>query len=397
MTAPAGVIGAVPRARGSAGQPEIDPETHALLARAAADAGACGVTRLADVTRLDNLGVHVFQAVRPLGRTVAVHQGKGLTAPEAMIGALMEAVECDLAERFAGASLESPFADLPPSERPGTLADFAARRDQPPGNDETLSWVAARRIIDGLRLWIPFDVVSLDLGRASHPRLGRSSVGLAARYDPEGAVLKGLQEVIERDAEQAWMAESAARRTHDRLELGSIPFPWFRDLRDRIRRAGQSLAVYQLTAAAPVPVFLAELFEPGAEGCLRRRAFGLACRVLPEDALRASLTEAAQARLTAISGARDDILYPEASISDGLGIGLPPPAHIKPRPWARVLADGAPPCPTSLDLALALAKVGYPDAAAADLSRTPGGVIVVKVVAPGLGAFARTRRTSACP
>jgi ribosomal protein S12 methylthiotransferase accessory factor len=395
----AGVIGAPIAGRAPRGRGEADPATAAILARAVTDARACGVTRLADVTRLDALGVHVFQAVRPLGKTVAVHQGKGLAAPEAMIGALMEAVECDHAERFEGETLLSAFAALPKRERPETLGDFAADRAHPPGEDEPLRWVESRRIVDGRRLWIPFEGVSLDLGRPGHLRLERSSVGLAARYDFEGAVLKGLQEVIERDAEQAWMALPIEHRTCDRLEAGTVPYPWFRDLRARIAQAGLKLAVYQLPAAVVVPVILTELFEPGAAGCLRRRAFGLACRATPEGALMASLTEAAQARLTAISGVRDDILYepaprPEA---DGFGVGLPPPAQIMPRPWGQVEAcAAASPGATSADLARALARSGFPDAAVTNLSSAASGAIVVKVTAPGLGAFRRTRRPGRC-
>jgi ribosomal protein S12 methylthiotransferase accessory factor len=392
---PGGVIGVALSPINKADRRQASGETARILSRAVADAQACGVTRLADVTGLDNLGVPVFQAVRPLGRTVTVHQGKALTPRDAMIGALMEAVECDHAETFAGETWLSAFADLPPAERSPVLSDFAATRDDPPRDDEAIAWVRARRILDGRPLWAPFDVISLDLGRPAHPRLGRSSVGLAARHDLEGAMLKGLQEVIERDSEQAWMALPSAQRTRDRLESGAIPYAWFRDLRARIGRAGLSLAIYQLDALARVPVLLTELTEPGAPGCLRRRAYGLACRAEPEDALRASLTEAAQARLTAISGARDDILYEEEppGALDGFGLGLPPPAHIRPRSWAEVearIADQK--YGSSAELAQALARAGYPDSAVIDLSRAPGGAVVVKVIVPGLGAFGRTRR-----
>jgi ribosomal protein S12 methylthiotransferase accessory factor len=38
-----------------------------------------GITRLADVTGLDDLGVPVVMAVRPLAATLSVAQGKGAT------------------------------------------------------------------------------------------------------------------------------------------------------------------------------------------------------------------------------------------------------------------------------------------------------------------------------
>ena len=59
-----------------------------------------GITRLADVTGLDRIGVPVFQAIRPLSRSVSVSQGKGLSPDAARASALMEAVETWHAERI---------------------------------------------------------------------------------------------------------------------------------------------------------------------------------------------------------------------------------------------------------------------------------------------------------
>ena len=64
-----------------------------------------GVTRLADVTRLDRLGLPVWQAVRPMSRAVSVHQGKGATDADAKVGALLEGVESHAAETFEAAAL----------------------------------------------------------------------------------------------------------------------------------------------------------------------------------------------------------------------------------------------------------------------------------------------------
>src|SRR3546814_15588111 len=62
-----------------------------FLKTALAAAELCGVTRLADITRLDRLGLPVWQAVRPAGRALSVHQGKGASPLAARIGALCEA------------------------------------------------------------------------------------------------------------------------------------------------------------------------------------------------------------------------------------------------------------------------------------------------------------------
>jgi ribosomal protein S12 methylthiotransferase accessory factor len=396
-----GVIGTstllAPHLRAS--RPLPDSGSPTALARAVGAAAACGVTRLADVTGLDNVGVAVFQAVRPWGRTLSVHQGKALTPHGAMIGALMEAVESDHAETFPETfdheRSTRPFVALPEHERAPALSDFAACRPLAPSGDEPLAWVAARRLTDGGRLWTPLDVVRLDFSRPGDPRLDRTSNGLGARFDLEGATMKALLEVVERDAEQAWMATPIQRRTRDLMEPDSIPFRWFSDLRQRIDRAGLSLCIYQLPAVVRVPTFLCEIHEAGAGACLRGRAMGVGCAPSAEAALLAGMVEAAQSRLTAISGVRDDIIYPSRARSEGggFGVALPIPPHIQPIRWSDIGATFAAGGPTSSSaLAELLARAGYPDAAIVDLSRPGREAVVVKAVVPGLGAFERSRR-----
>ena len=154
------------------------PSLQEALSRSWSAARACGVTRLADITRLDFVGTPVFQAIRPMGRALSVHQGKGLTVEAAKISALMEAVESDHAEAFAAPVRTCAFEALPPSERAADLADLASNRDQAPEPGEALDWVEARRLRDGGRLWVPFEFVSLDFTWRGDPRIERSSNGL---------------------------------------------------------------------------------------------------------------------------------------------------------------------------------------------------------------------------
>src|SRR4051812_26986037 len=46
-----------------------------------------GITRLADLTWLDDIGIPVYQAVRPNSYTLSVAQGKGLTPLLAKVSA----------------------------------------------------------------------------------------------------------------------------------------------------------------------------------------------------------------------------------------------------------------------------------------------------------------------
>jgi len=59
-----------------------------------------GITRIANVTGLDHIGIPVVQVVRPNSRSLAVCQGKGLTLAAAKASAVMESIEGYHAERI---------------------------------------------------------------------------------------------------------------------------------------------------------------------------------------------------------------------------------------------------------------------------------------------------------
>ena len=50
-----------------------------------------GLTRLVDITGLDNIGIPVYASVRPNAKLLQSNSGKGLTHKHAQCSALMEA------------------------------------------------------------------------------------------------------------------------------------------------------------------------------------------------------------------------------------------------------------------------------------------------------------------
>ena len=365
-----------------------------MLSQARYAAATCGVTRLAEVTGLDVTGVPVFQAVRPWSRSLCVHQGKALTADAARIGALMEAIECDHAEGFVGDPVICAFAQLPPTDRVSDLSDFAAHRLNLPGSEEPVRWVAGERLSGDGVLWIPFDVVSLDFTR-KETSFERTSNGLGAGFSKDAAIRTAVLELIERDALQGWLQRSVELRTLDRIDTASIPYPWFANIARRLDTADLKLAIYWVPAIVSLPCFVTEIRELSPEGALRLSVFGSACRASLQEALERSLVEAAQSRLTAISGVRDDIYLQTGKQATEIfgGFGLPLPSHWSGLDLSRLpdpSAAGAEVGPAEIqDL---LDGAGYPLAAVVDLTRPEAQVHVVKAVVPGLGAFSRVRR-----
>ena len=128
-----------------------------------------GITRIANVTGLDRIGIPVVMVIRPNARSVAVSQGKGLTLAAAKASGVMEAAELWHAEHIT---------------KPLKLASFEEmRREHQIADPERLARVSGQ-----------FDV----LPRPSRRALPAGSHGIPARQPKvamPGAVLAGLQDV----------------------------------------------------------------------------------------------------------------------------------------------------------------------------------------------------------
>ena len=78
------------------------------LARIRPHFATVGITRLADITGLDRLGVPIWCSIRPDSSTLAVDSGKGATPVAAATSAAMEALERSIAEVFDDVATLTP-------------------------------------------------------------------------------------------------------------------------------------------------------------------------------------------------------------------------------------------------------------------------------------------------
>lgn len=369
--------------------PQRVARADALLAPARAAAAAAGVTRLADITRLDRVGLPVWQAVRPFSRALSVHQGKGACAAEAQLGALLEAVESDAAERFAEVDITSCWNKLDPEKRPGHLEDFGRDRTRPPQGHRTLSWVEATRA-DGTTLLVPFACVSLDFTILKNSPFERSSAGLATGTTREEARRVALFELIERDACARFFAEGPIERLECEIDLASVAFDWFAALNDRLRANGLDLRLFAAASPLHLPVFIASVTDTRKKARPYAATIGHAAHPDPEIALYKSVAEALQSRLTLISGARDDCwpwLYTEDSHGITGGIAPPTPSGFDQIPFTRF--DRGP--DEFDDLVGALHSLGAEESAFLTIAE-PDGFFVVRAFAPGLGSLVKEPR-----
>ncbi len=91
-----------------------------------------GITRLADLTGLDNIGVPVYAAIRPRSKNLSTAQGKGLTHQLAQCSAYMEAIEHFYAEttpselRGSYKELRKKYLCINPSKLPAGILQHEA-------------------------------------------------------------------------------------------------------------------------------------------------------------------------------------------------------------------------------------------------------------------------------
>lgn len=355
---------------------------------------ALGITRVADVTGLDVIGIPVVMVCRPNARSVSVAQGKGLDLDAAWASGLMESIEQWHAEHILRPLKLATAAELAPQHR---LIDLGGLPRLSIGSfhpHRKMLWIEGEDLMGGGSLWVPLEVVHTDYTLPLPPGSGcflTTSTGLASGNDRLEAVLHGLYEVIERDAVALWHAAGPAHRRRTRLSLDSVEDPLCRDLLDRFERAGIAVGVWDASSEIGLPVFVAEivdrdphpgrvLYVSGGQGCHRSRAV----------ALMRALTEAAQSRLTAISGSRDDVdraSYEQFRSPQRIAQALREIEQVEGplRSFADAHDGFSERLDEDLDVVLAaLRNAGLHQVAVVDLTRPELEVPVVRVVVPGL-------------
>jgi len=135
-----------------------------------------------------------------------------------------------------------------------------------------------------------------------------SSNGLAAGNHLLEAVSAAICEVVERDAAALWRLLDDAAQQATRLDLATVDDPPCQEVLARYARAGVAVGVWEITSDVGLAAFFC-LIADAEEDPLHPvyAAAGQGCHPAREVALLRALTEAAQSRLTAIAGSRDDL------------------------------------------------------------------------------------------
>lgn len=266
-----------------------------------------GITRLADQTGLDRIGIPCFASFRPNAATIATNQGKGLSRAAAKVSAAMEALECAVAEHPPVQHYLATAAQWKAQAiRTLEFSRFLPAGAQPP--DVPLLWVKGVDVATGETVVTPLDTVDIDTSRRDLPGVCKTTNGLASGNTNEEAVFHALCELVERDAGTLWALGGIPKAQATALAPAAFADPAIIALSEQIQKAGLVLRLFDQTSDLSVPTIMALIGDPSSSVTARSAlAAGYGSHPNPVRAALRAITEAAQTRVTTIAGARDDI------------------------------------------------------------------------------------------
>lgn len=347
-----------------------------------------GITRVSNITGLDRVGIAVAAATRPQSRSLSVAQGKGLTLEAAKISAIMEAAECFHAERIEAPVVYGSAEAMSTRHRCVDLSRlpwFVAEGYRP---DCRMLWIEGTDLATSAAVWVPLQCVHTVYTSAAIDRQGpyTSTSGLAAGFNHGAAVAHGIAEIVERDAAILFDLLPECERLPRKLDLSTVHEQPGMHLIGMLRRAGLGVAIWDMTSDIGLASFACVIGDPTTEALGVDLAGGYACHPDRSRALAKAILEAAQSRLTAIAGSREDLDLGSYS-HDGsrreaaehllLQDGCRRYDQVVDQPWS-ANAD------VDEWMVRHLGSKGYDQIVAVDLTKPQIGISVVKIVIPGL-------------
>jgi putative methanogenesis marker protein 1 len=351
------------------------------LARVESKMSAAGITRVADITNLDRIGIPVFSSIRPMAQrgAISVYNGKGATPVEAKVSAMMEGIERYSAEVGDRTLSVSRFREL------GSSALNPADLILPPeaDGDGAIPWVPGWDLVNNEEVLVPANAVFHPLPAGYNSLFRTNTSGLASGNEMEEAVFHGLAEVIERDA---WSLVEASRRTGPIIQ--QVGNGLARELLDKFARAEVAVYLKDITSDIGVPTCAAvsddvKLKDPTL------LTTGMGTHTNAGVAVLRALTEVAQSRLTQIHGAREDTTAADFRRQIGYERSKRLNKHwfetSAQEDFAEIRSYDSDDFLEDIDIMLArLAEAGMDRVIAVDLSREEIGVPVVRIIVPGL-------------
>jgi len=265
-----------------------------------------GISRLADVTHLDFIGIPTWQAIRPKALTLSVSQGKGCTHLHAKVSAAMESIEFAAWEQYSPPVYWQTIKQLP-KEKVILPEDMADCIYQKMSAETTLPWTKMVDMVSNQAFWVIYDQISVQRTGTykKSPKWAYASTnGLASGNSFKEAQLHSLLELIERDAECCasfvMMNDQLAR---PRLDIRSITSSYVNKLINQVVESDCKIELFENINEYGIYCYSAYILD---NSHIFYSNIGHGAHIDPNVALSRAITEAAQGRITMISGSRED-------------------------------------------------------------------------------------------
>ena len=209
-----------------------------------------GITRIADITDLDRVGLPIYTAIRPTAEdgAVSIYGGKGISKDHAKASAMMEGFERYSAEKQD--SDDTVIANLDEIAKKGNYIDpkslnLGQNLEKQDLSEFKLEWNLAFDIISGEEYYVPSNAVY-------HPYIHEDSIdglfksntnGLASGNVLDEAILHGMFEVIERDA---WSIFELTHKNYAQIDLDTIESDVVNDTIDKFESEGIKIKLMDL-------------------------------------------------------------------------------------------------------------------------------------------------------
>ncbi len=266
-----------------------------------------GLTRLANVTGLDRIGIPTVLSVRPNGRSLSADVGKGLTVEAATASAIMECVERYHGETACPADFCSSYERVAAEHAVVPLHRLLRVRAAHFTPRLKLHWSLGRDLMQERDVAVPSMMVRLDKlgrGRVLPAPFSSDSNGLASGNNLLEAVHGALLECIDRAAITCTSLAWSHGAPPPRVRLETIAHPETRELLERCERAEVAVLLFDCTVDTNVPVYMAYLYDRVVRHVGLHIGYG--AHLDPGIAMVRAIAEAVQGRLVYIAGSRDD-------------------------------------------------------------------------------------------
>jgi YcaO-like protein with predicted kinase domain len=306
---------------------------------------------------------------------------------------MMEAIEVATAERRDLPHITlSPRAMAASGRRAALLPELLRVGASPPAPGESIDWIEGFDLLDDAPVWVPLEAVRLG-GESAAARYWQSTDGLASGNVLWEAAFHGLCERVERDALTLWSFAGDAEVAGRCRDPRDFDDPQLAALLARIEAAGLRLRLFDISTDVAIPVCFAAIWPPLDSDPARWRHFdlqsGSGCHPEPARAAIRAVTEAAQSRLTAISGARDD--FDPGDYRARIALDLLPFARAEPSAGASPAATVRP-ADYIGHIAARLRAIGANSAIIAPLEAGDRGFAVAKALVSDLETVPGARR-----